>query len=163
METKPSSEDEAFTRLEELLAQLPAMEKNGERLATAREARALRDLQNISSALTKEWEQLNAECQDLRIEERSLREESKVDTKRYATVIAKIRYLSELIAVRQAPYTRARKALEDALETGTLTLDSPLDTLALSDETFDGLEKLVTHYQQEYVAVLARCEELAAE
>ncbi|MDR3053386.1 MAG: hypothetical protein LBU48_05955 [Coriobacteriales bacterium] len=136
------------------------MEARGARLATAREARQLRQLNDDYCARTVEWELINAECQELMHEEEALREDAKTKTERYGTVVARIRFLSELIAVRQAPHARAHKALDATLETGALTLDDPLDDLALDDDGFFSLEQAITNYQQEYAAILSRCKEL---
>jgi hypothetical protein len=174
-QTEVLSEDAAFRRLEELVAELPAMEQQGQRLSAAREARQLRQLAAHYRGLDAEWQRITSEYEALlnSEHERSKGEqpageqladeqpsEGQPSTGSNEATLAKLRYLSEYIAVRRTPHTRAHEALEAALQSGTLTLDSPLDELALSDEDFAALEQLVADYQAEYRQVLARCQEL---
>ena len=154
------SDTQAFDRLDELLAQLPTMEEQGQRLAVAREARQLRTLQAAFRPLDEEWHRLNAECDPLMAEERQLREAGRTSEKRYEVVVGKIRYLAEHIALRRAPVARAREALETALATGSLALADPLDELALPDDEFADLETAIAAYQREFVTVLERCQKL---
>ncbi|MDR3037574.1 MAG: hypothetical protein LBU31_04115 [Coriobacteriales bacterium] len=154
------SDTQAFDRLDELLAQLPAMEEQGRRLAVAREARQLRALEVACQALVDKWSLINAECAALMAEERQLRETEHTSEKRYEVVVGKIRYLAEHIALRRAPVARAQEALKAALETGSLALADPLDELALSDDEFARLEAGIAAYQREFVTVLERCQKL---
>jgi hypothetical protein len=149
--------DEVFERLEALCAQLPAMREAGERLARAREARKLREFERRNAALEREWERLNSECNALMIEERSLRTSDACDEERLGLVHARIRYLSEIIAVRRAPLEQARAAKDAAWTSASFASDVPLDELALSDEEFFELERVVTAFQQDYAATYDRC------
>jgi hypothetical protein len=153
--------DGAFERLEALHAQLPAMQEAGERLARAREARKLRELKRRNAALEREWERLNSECKALMIEERSLRERGVAEEEEgLGLTRAKIRYLSEIIAVKRAPLEQARTAKDAAWTSASLALDAPLDELALPDEEFFELEQSVTSFQQDYAAAYDRARAL---
>jgi predicted DNA-binding WGR domain protein len=152
--------DEAFEQLEALHARLPAMQEAGERLARAREARRFRELERHSAALEREWERLNTECKALMIEERELRASDEGGEERLGLLHAKIRYLSEIIAVKRAPLEQARVAKDAAwssASSASFAPDAPLDELALPDEEFLELEQSVTTFQQEYTAAYERC------
>jgi hypothetical protein len=155
-----ASADKAFGQLEALYARLPAMQEKGRKLGAAREARALRGLKAHLEALEREWERLDAECRRLMAEEHMLREEAPLDDGGLGLVRARIRPVAEIVALRRAPLAQAREALERALAQGSLSLDDPLDELALPDEDFEALERDVAAYQEAYALAYGQCSAL---
>ncbi|MDR1013366.1 MAG: hypothetical protein LBL86_00030 [Coriobacteriales bacterium] len=152
-----ASADEAFEQLAALYARLPAMQEKGRELRAAREARALRGLRAHLDALEREWERLDSECRRLMAEEHALREDARPDDGALGLVRARIRHVAETVALRRAPLAQAREALAEALAQGSLSLDDPLDALALPDGDFDALERDVTVYQEAYALAYGQC------
>jgi hypothetical protein len=156
----PRNEQNAFERLETLLAQLPAMQTEGERLGRAREARRLLELQRHLRVLEQEYQGYYAIHDTAKAAAQDALERDD------ATALARergiMRGYAELIATRVAPLKRAQQTLEEAWQASPLTPDDSLEQLALDETTFAALEQNIADYQQDYEETYSRCQALMA-
>ena len=159
--------DAAFAHLEELLDGLPAMQKQGERLARAREAARIAGLESeraTRAALlaVAEERQRAAEERLARASERALsdggdKEGRGVDDARRAVLQA-----SSLRGFRVGPCRNAERALERALEEGPFDAVDDARAALVDDTALSSLEEEVAAYQRDYAQTLERCERAMA-
>jgi hypothetical protein len=158
--TNPQGELNAFERLEGLLAQLPAMQLEGERLSRAREARHLLELRNHAQVLEQEY--LNYQGIYTTALGAAQEAAERGDAAAQARERGIARSYAEIIATRVAPLQRAHQTLENAWESSALSRNDSLEELALDDAAFAALEQRIASYQQDYQETYSRCQELVA-
>jgi uncharacterized protein YecE (DUF72 family) len=145
----------AFARLEELVAQLPAIQEQDTCLTRAREARALLEAQKRAAMFEAEIERygqiINKALVDAKIAS------DRQDKEGEGQNLALARMYTELKYTRLATMERSRDRLRDLLKRSTLTLKDSLDEYALSDEDYETLLSQLRAYQEEYQQIYALC------
>lgn len=155
--------DAAFAHLEELLDRLPAMQKQGARLAQAhaaeRIARLANERETHASLLADAEERLRAAEDALaRVSaagatEAGARDRGAADEARRAVLQA-----ASWRGFRIGPCQNADRALREALERGPFRTVSDARAACLSAADRAALEADVAAYQRDYAETLARCE-----
>jgi hypothetical protein len=148
---------DAFGHLQDLLARVPGMTEKGDTLTKAKDARLLLRLQAELAAVEVEWWQLQ---EAVATAQAAYQEALGEGDERAQSHLATIRYWEEIVAVRRAPYRRAKTALDEALAASALTLDDSLTSIALDDEEFCELEAEVDGFKQDYAATLEACRQI---
>ncbi|MDR1422715.1 MAG: hypothetical protein LBI64_07645 [Coriobacteriales bacterium] len=150
------TENEAFARMEELMAQLPAMEQRGLKLARARAAREVLALAEHAEVLEQESANYTAIYKAALAAAEAAHEAQDAQTE--ARDLGKARAHAELIAVRRAPLERAWNAHEQALGAGGFPNEEEARTAALTDVDFAALEQEVEDFRREYTEVFELCQ-----
>ena len=161
---KPSAEqqlEQGFQLLERMMQQLPQMEQHGRTLARARTARGLLTLQQQVQALEKEFDRLGATlaAATAAAEQAAAAKDEAAHGRELATV----RMTAEMLALKRAPLERARRELQQAVADSGLSLDDPLDEIAMSDEQFETLAAELSSFQDTLQQTHKLCTELQYE
>jgi uncharacterized protein YecE (DUF72 family) len=150
--------EQAFDRLEALLAELPAIQEEDKRLTRAREARELRTTQQRTQLLEAEIASYGKAIDTALIEAKAASDRRDKDEEGRQSALA--RMYTELRYTRLATMQRSGDKLRALLEQGVLSLDDPLDDYALSDEEYHALEARIRAFQEEYQQLYAFCRRL---
>ena len=152
--------DADFAHLEELLKELPAIQAEDARLLVAREARSLREAQRRAHELERELDGYDQLVKSSLRDAKCASDAGDGEAEGYHLGV--LRMNKELHYTRLASLQRAQDALRDALKTGTLSLDDPLEELALADEEYEALELRIRSFRDDYLATYERCQALEA-
>jgi uncharacterized protein YecE (DUF72 family) len=152
--TKTNAE-QAFARLEELVAQLPSVQKEDARLMRAREARCLLKARNQAKTLEAEIENYQQIISRALVDAKAASDQQNEEEE--GRNLALVRMYTELRYTRLAIMQRAQDKLRDLLKQSTHSLDDPLDEYALSDEDYEALEAQVRDFQEEYQHLYDLC------
>lgn len=157
---KTMDDDSLFARLEELLAKLNEMQEKDAVLSKAKDARELSNVAHLVDNLKAEldrYEEIKRQAkQDIRKAAES-RENTHLAQGSDSETLALLHMYTDLSSSRLSSLQKAELNLKNILEQGTLTLDTPLEELALKDEAFFSLQEEVRTYQAEYLAVYEEC------
>ena len=152
--------EEAFSLLQDLYDKLPAMQKRGEALARARQARTIVRLEGelrtarvlIDEAEARERAAREAFAQAQR------GDDALVDERRRAALHA-----GALKGFRVGPAKNAEAALAQALEEGSFADASEARAALMDDEALSALEEEVEAYRRAYAQALERCQQFAGD
>jgi hypothetical protein len=148
----------AFARLEELVAQLPAIQEDDARLCQARAARDLREAQRRADILENELAGYKRTFEQALRDAKGAAEAG--DTEEEGRNLALVRAYNELNYTRLAALERAQGELRSLLKHGSLSLDDPLDDYALPDDDYETLTTRVQSFQREYQQLYDLCRRL---
>jgi chromosome segregation ATPase len=148
----------AFARLEELVAQLPAIQEEDTRLCQARAARNLREAQQRASILEDELAGYKRTLEQALRDAKAAAEAG--DTEEEGRNLALVRAYNELNYTRLAALERAQSELRSLLKHGLLSLDDPLEDYALPNDEYEALTARVQAFQREYQQLYDLCRRL---
>ncbi|MDR2196790.1 MAG: hypothetical protein LBO07_02370 [Coriobacteriales bacterium] len=147
--------DAAFARLEELLALLPAIQAEDQRLTRARNARCLRQADARARYFEAQITQIETtRDQALLAGKKASDEGNAAEEGRHAGLA---RMCQELYYTRLHSMQKAQDERRDLLQQSDLTLEDPLDEYALADEEYEALEARIRDFQEEYQQLYALC------
>jgi hypothetical protein len=150
--------ERAFARLEEMVAELPAIQAEDARLAQAREARVLREAHRRAVALEAEIDGYSQTIDTALVEAKAASDQQ--DAEEEGRNLALVRMYTELRYTRLATMQRAQDEVRSLLAQGSLTLEDSLDEYALPDEDYEALETTIRAFQEEYQQLYALCRRL---
>jgi hypothetical protein len=150
--------ERAFARLEEMVAELPAIQAEDARLAQAREARVLREAHRRAAALEAEIDGYSQTIDTALVEAKAASDQQ--DAEEEGHNLALVRMYTELRYTRLATMQRAQDEVRSLLAQGSLTLEDSLDEYALPDEDYEALEAAIRAFQEEYQQLYALCRRL---
>jgi hypothetical protein len=150
--------DAAFAHLEELVEGLASIQEKDGLLARAREARELIALRDKARVYEEEIEGYRSAYKQAIRDARKAADADDKDLEGRSLVL--VRAYNEMEQSRLAIMQHAQDDVRRALKSGTLTLEDPLEEIALNDEEYDSLKNEIEAFQTDYQKTYELCTEL---
>ena len=137
-----------FTRLQELVEQLPEIERQDRLLTRARNARRLRQADQRARSLTAELENYQKTINRALLDAKAAAEQN--DKQQEEHNLALLRIYKELHFTRLATQQRAQDEVRELQKRAGISLADPLEDWSLNDADYASLEARINDFRDEY-------------